>query len=326
METFQFKGYTYQIHDLQSKAEFNHIYEDLLKKANKGRSIVKDLEKAYRIRQEKALYVIRYDEAKRALVPVRIAKESVDGFLMKDRYDTRDRVLQHGIGSEMSRHSREIYDTVEKKHQMWERQAAKSEEKKAEEAKQFAVDGTNFMEKMALHQQSMEQIKSFLLSADYKYKEDRDYKQRVDAVLDKIGTLYTGFSKAMGQINRDTARFLPNVQSIMPADINRSQPPPGFLRLLETYHFLKKFNEDVEREWVTLRDYGLDLHAVPYKVQELMDNMFHVIHNTKLLLVAVDKILYPEKMGAKRAADLEYGIHKFNEEVIRIFTQPKQGS
>ena len=83
METITFKGYEYSIETIASKAVFDEIYNKLLQKANKGKSIIKDLEKAYRFDTNK-VYLIRYDEQRKALIPVRIAKESVDGFLMKN--------------------------------------------------------------------------------------------------------------------------------------------------------------------------------------------------------------------------------------------------
>ena len=71
----ELKGVDYRVEPISSKAEFDALYRDLLRKSIQ-KSILKDLEKAIDLHP---VYLVRYDQERRALVPVRIAKESVDG-------------------------------------------------------------------------------------------------------------------------------------------------------------------------------------------------------------------------------------------------------
>jgi len=319
METITFKGYEYTVESIPNKAAFDGIYNKLLQKANKGKSIVKDLEKAYRFGSNE-VYLIRYDEQRRALVPVRIAKESVDGFLMKNRFGGKDKVLQRGIGSEMSRHTKEVYDAVQKKRNMMEKQSDLSEEKRKKEIEALALDGKNYMIQLKTHYILCREIKSLLERHDVSFQSNRDYKARMEDLFNKINQLYETLGNNMVEVDKDEKLNIDKIRHIFPKDIKVENAPFGFIKLLQAYFFLSLFNNAVQREWITLRDYGLHKGDLPVKASDLLENGLILHKNTEALITAIDKILFPGKIGAKRDPKVQYDITLFTKEVINILS------
>ena len=317
METFKFKGYDYTIVNVGSKSKFNEIYEKLLTRYNKKKSIVKDLENAYRVSPTE-LYLIRFDEKRHSIIPVRISKESVDGHLMKDRYDERDRKIQAGIGAEMSRHSNEIYEAVEKKHKMMDTQKEISERQR--QAEQIVLDGGNFRRIIEIHYKTAKKIPDILLTSDYRFSEDRDYKSRIELQIERIIEKYDLLTKRMDEIDRDPNMNLNIVKNLFPKDINTTDSPDGFVVLLETYCFLGLFNNDIVKDWTTLRDYTIDSKTASVNVKLKIEKVFLVMQKTTEFLHAMESILYPDKIGAARNTHVVYDVKLFTEDVIKILS------
>ena len=322
MESFSFKGYTYSITNISGKSEFDAIYKKLLDKANKGRSIVKELEKAYRISPTE-VYLIRFDQARHALVPVRVLKEAVDGFLMKNRYDNKDKTLQMGIGNEISRHSTDVYETVEKKHKIDEENRRKFEEKRAKEREALIVTGVNILDRLNFHSKSCDEIKAFLELHDYSFRENRDYKMKVEAGFEAIKDLHVEVDKKLNDVKRAPDTHIHRVTHLVPRDIDKDDPPEGFMALLQQFLFLSVFNGEVEKAWVTMRDYTINKEDLPVKINQIFDKIFSIIANTNDLVHSLDRILFPGKSGSVRETAMQYSLELFTKEVIDIFTGKK---
>lgn len=323
METFIFKGYTYNVASISGKAEFDKIYQGLLGKANKGKSIIKDLDTAYRISPSE-IYLIRFDQERRALVPVRVLKEAVDGFLIKNRYDDKDRRLKMGIGNEISHQSTDIYRTVEKKHKLHEEQRKKSDEKKAQEQEKYLVTGGNVVERLGQHIQFCDRLRAILETQDLAYRENRDYKMKVDAAFQKIKDLTVEVQTHLTDVDRNPRAHEHRVTHLVPEDIDRENPPAGFLALLQQYLFLSVFNMEIEKGWITLRDYTLKLADLPVTVSQTIETIFLVMHNTGRLVISMERILFPAKFGSNREVAVQYQLRLFSQAIIDIFTETEE--
>jgi len=318
MESFTFKGYTYSISNISGKAEFDLIYNKLLQKVNQGRSIVKELEKAYRVSPEE-IYLIRFDESRRALVPVRVLKEAVDGFLIKSRFDKKDETAQLGISNEISKYSDEIHDVVKKKYALYTENEKKLEEKREEERAAFIVTGDNLLERLAFHPASCDTIRGLLELYDFQYRENRDYKMRVEAGFETIKKLYIDIEKKMNDVMRSEKIHIHRIKHLVPGDIDKDDPPQGFMGLLQQFLFLSVFNTEIEKIWVTMRDYTIKSEDLPVKIMQVIDNVFTIVRNTADLVLSLEKILFPAKSGAVRNAAMQYRLRLFSREVIDIF-------
>lgn len=317
METITFKGVAYNVDALSSKAEFDRIYQELLRRVNNGKSILKDLAKAYRISPNE-VYLIRYDQERRALVPVRIAKESVDGLLIKNRYDGKERQLQRGIGLEMSRQTQEHYDAVDRKRQLEEKTSRQIAEKNEQENKLIEIDGTNFAERLRWHHSALADLKEMLRQQDAKYREDRDYKGKVDMAFDRVNRLVETFETSLKDVERDNGVSTSTVRQLMPSDINKDAPPDGYVRMLQTHLAVLTLNNQLEKEWMTLGEYVIDFSGLPVKVGQLVDRIIGLIERTRLLTAAAERILFPEKFGFRRNLNMVYDFSKISSEVIGI--------
>jgi len=318
MRTFTFKGYVYNLESLPSKEKFDEIYNRLLRKANSGGSIVKDLEKAYEIGSN-FVFIIRYDKAKRALVPVRIVKENADGSLIKNRYDKRDAQFKTGIGAELSRKVKSEYHSLKaSKHAHGTSEPHDSELEKVE------VNGSNYIDNVRFHYNVCQDAKKIFEKSDMNYREDRDYKMKVDKHLHDIVRLYDDFDMNITLSLRDPGANIHAVRQIIPDDIDPGAPPNDLLKLLEIYYFLLVFNNAVEKEWITMRDYTIKLDELPVRLTLHIEKAFKIIEETKRLLMSLEKIIYPGKHGQKRAENISYEVTKFNEVLIDILA-PKRG-
>ncbi|HOG65800.1 MAG TPA: hypothetical protein PLD82_10230 [Spirochaetota bacterium] len=317
METLNFKGVDYRVEPISSKAEFDALYRDLLRKVNSGKSILKDLEKAYRISPSE-VYLVRYDQERRALVPVRIAKESVDGLLIRNRYDDKAKTLQRGIGQEMAKHTQDIYDAVEKKKQLNEKNEKQIAERRAQEQKLVEIDGVNFQERLVWHRTVIGEIQGILRQHDMKYREDRDYKGKIDMAFEKIIRQVEQFEAGMKDIERDNGKSVSAVRHLLPADISKDNPPEGYVRMLQTYLSVAALNVQLEKEWTTLGEYVLDMAGLPVKVAQLVQMVGELINRTRLLTGAAERILFPEKYSFRRDSNAVYDFSKLSKDVVAI--------
>ncbi len=318
MKTFNFKGYVYNLETLPSKEKFDEVYHGLLRKANNGGSIVKDLEKAYQVGSG-SVYIIRYDKVKRALIPVRIARESVDGSLIRKRYDARDDQLKAGIGAEFSRMVKEEYNSLH---------AAKASRNKHDshdsELEKVVVNGTNYFENVRFHFNICQDAMKIFEKSDINYRNDREYKMKVDKHLHDVVRLYDDFDMNITLSLRDPGANIHAVRQIIPDDIDQGAPPSDLLKLLEIYYFLTVFNDNVEKEWISMRDYTIKLDNLPVRLGLHLEKAFKIIEETKRLLISLEKIINPANHGQKRAENISYDILKFNEVLIDILA-PKRG-
>ena len=317
METLTFKGVNYGVEPISSKAEFDRIYQELLRRVNSGKSILKDLEKAYRISANE-VYLIRYEQERRALVPVRIAKESVDGLLIKNRYDDKERKLQQGIGQEMAKHTQEHYEAVDRKRQMEDRTSRQLAEKREMENRQFEIDGTNFAERLVWHHNAIAELREMMRQDDPKYREDRDYKGKVDMAFDRINRAVEAFETALKDIERDNGAMTSTVRQVLPNDISKDSPPEGFVRMLQTYLAIIALNGQLEKEWMTLGDYVIDFEGLPVKAGQFVGRIIGMIERTKMLTAAAERILFPENFGYRRHQEFVYDFTKMTSAVVGI--------
>ncbi len=317
METLNFKGVAYRVEPVSSKAEFDSIYRDLLRRVNSGKSILKDLEKAYRISPAE-VYLVRYDQERRALVPVRIAKESVDGQLIRNRYDDKARALQRGIGQEMAKHTQDIYDTVEKKKQLSEKTDRQIAERRAQEQKLVEIDGTNYYERLIWHRTALSEIQGILRQHDMKYREDRDYKGKIDMAFERIVRHIEQFEASVKDIERDNGKSVSAVRHLIPTDVSKENPPEGFVRMLQTYNAVVGLNIQLEKEWTTLGDYVLDMAGLPVKVGQIVQMVGELVNRTRLMTGAAERILFPEKYAFRRDQNAIYDFGKLTKDVITI--------
>lgn len=318
MDTLNFKGYQYNIKEISSKAEFDRIYDKLLGKANKGGSITADLEYAYRI-AGREVYLIRYDEQRRALIPVRVARERVDGKLMRNRYDSKHRAIQQGIGQELSRQGEQAGQLRDEQQRRMQREAEIAEKKRQQEKQKLFVHGGNCREQIIYLAVAGKELQADLQKYDLKYRENRDYQLTVRKHLDHLEDAADKLKKELDEVDRDPTHFLKTVQHLIPPDLQNNFMDNGFLRMLEYWTFFSAFLSDAEKEWVSLKDYALDVSDLPVNVGKRLEDVFGILANAKYFCNALDKLMYPEKIGAGRESGIYYDIKKVSWEVVKIF-------
>lgn len=318
MDTLKFKGVQYRIKEISSKSEFDRIYEKLLKKANKGGSITGDLAVAYRI-SGRDIYLIRYDESRHALIPVRVAQERVDGKLMRNRYDDKQRQIQTGIGQELARQSEEAGKLRSEQDKRRERDAKIAEQKRKQQQEKLLVHGGNFREQLLYLPAVGKELLQDFAKYDVHFRENRDYqlkvRKHVEAVEDQGDKLKTEFS----EIERDPEHYRKTVQHLIPEDIQSNIKDNGFLQMLEYWTFITAYLVEVEKEWISMYQYDVERSDLPFSVNEKMENALKIIENSRYFCNALEKLLFPEKLGAEREKGIYYDTKKVSWKVVAIF-------
>lgn len=186
------------------------------------------------------------------------------------------------------------------------------------EQKQVEIDGTNYYERLTWHRTAVSEILESIRQDDMKYREDRDYKGKIDLAFERIGRQIEQFETACKDIERENGTSLSAVRHLFPADLSKDNPPEGFVRMLQTYNAVVGLNIQLEKEWTTLGDYVLDPADLPAKAGQLVQTVRELIARTRLLTGAAEKILFPDKYAFTRDPNVIYDFSRLTKEVIAI--------
>ena len=249
---------------------------------------------------------------------MRIAKESVDGLLIRNRYDDKAKTLQRGIGQEMAKHTQEIYDVVEKKKQLSEKTDKQIAERRAQEEKLVEIDRQNFMSAWFGTGMYLNEIQGILKQHDYEYREDRDYKARSIWPLKGSCARLNSFKPLSRILNGITGRVFQRFdiffRRISAKRIHRKDTS-GCCRHIRLYAAL---NIQLEKNGQRSGEYVLDMAGLPVKVAQLVQMVGELMNRTRLLTGAAERILFPEKYSFRRDSNAVYDFTKLTSDVISI--------